>query len=124
MNYRDLSKRERQIMDIIHRRGEASVSDILKYLENPSSYNSMRTLMNILEKKGHLVHRLKGNKYIYKATAQKENVKKTALDNLIRTYFDKSALSVVSSLLSQQQLSEEELDTIGKIIDDAKKKAK
>lgn len=122
MAYRNLSKRERQIMDIIHRRSEASVSDVIKYLEDPSSYNSMRTLMNILEKKGHLSHRLEGNKYVYKATAQKESVKKTALDNLITTYFDRSALNVVSSLVSQQQLSEEELDRISKIIEDAKRK--
>ncbi len=116
-----LSKRERQIMDIIHQKGELSVSEVIDALSNPSSYNSIRTLMNILEKKGHLKHRQEGNKYIYYATVQKERAKKNALDHLIRTYFDKSAPSIVSSLLSDHRLTKAELDEISRLIEEAKK---
>ena len=120
MDYQDLSKRERQIMDIIHQKGELSVSEVIDALSNPSSYNSIRMLMNILEKKGHLQHRQQGNKYIYYATIQKERAKKNALDHLIKTYFDKSAPSIVSSLLSDHQFSKEDLDEISRLIEEAK----
>ena len=118
--YEDLSKRERQIMDIIHRLGEASVGDVLEKLSNPPGYNSVRMLMNILEEKGHLKHRNEKNKYYYSATLQKEVVKKSALDHLLSTYFNKSIPDVMSALLAQKKVSPTELEELSEMIQKAK----
>lgn len=118
--YEDLSKRERQIMAIIHRLGEASVGDVLGKLSNPPGYNSVRMLMNILEEKGHLKHRNEKNKYYYSATLQKEVVKKSALDHLLSTYFNKSIPDVMSALLAQKKVSPTELEELSEMIQKAK----
>ncbi len=118
--YEDLSKRERQIMDIIHRLGEASVGEVLEELSNPPGYNSVRMLMNILEEKGHLKHRNEKNKYFYSATLQKEVVKKSALDHLLSTYFNRSVPEVMSALLSQKRISANELEELSALIQKAK----
>lgn len=118
--YEDLSKRERQIMDIIHRLGEASVGEVLEELSNPPGYNSVRMLMNILEEKGHLKHRNEKNKYIYSATLQKEVAKKSALDHLLSTYFNRSVPEVMSALLSQKRISATELEELSELIQKAK----
>lgn len=123
-DYIELSKRERQIMDIIHRLGEASVNEVLDRLPNPPTYNSVRMLMNILERKGHLRHRNEKNKYIYFASLKKEEAKKTALDNLLKTYFEGSAPSIVSTLIEQEKISPSDLEELSKMIEDAKKKRK
>ena len=125
--YDDLSKRERQIMDIIHRLGEASVGEVLDELSNPPGYNSIRMLMNILEEKGHLKHHNEKNKYFYSATLQKEVVKKSALEHLLSTYFNRSVPEVMSALLSQKKISSAELQELSELIkrakeDDTKKK--
>ena len=118
--YDDLSKRERQIMDIIHRLGEASVGEVLDELSNPPGYNSIRMLMNILEEKGHLKHRNEKNKYFYSATLQKEVVKKSALEHLLSTYFNRSVPEVMSALLSQKKISSAELQELSELIKRAK----
>lgn len=118
--YDDLSKRERQIMDIIHRLGEASVGEVLNELSNPPGYNSIRMLMNILEEKGHLKHRNEKNKYFYSATLHKEVVKKSALDHLLSTYFNRSVPEVMSALLSQKKISSAELQELSELIKQAK----
>ena len=118
--YEDLSKRERQIMDIIHRLGEASVGEVLEELSNPPGYNSVRMLMNILEEKGHLKHRNEKNKYFYSATLQKEVVKKSALDHLLSTFFNRSVPEVMSALLSQKRISANELEELSALIQKAK----
>lgn len=118
--YEDLSKRERQIMDVIHRLGEASVGEVLEKLSNPPGYNSVRMLMNILEEKGHLKHRNEKNKYFYSATLQKDVVKKSALDHLLSTYFNRSVPEVMSTLLSQKRISATELEELSELIRKAK----
>ena len=120
-DYQNLSKRERQIMDVVHRLNEASVNDVIERLPNPSGYNSIRMLMNILEKKGHLDHRVDKKRFIYFPTVQKEVVKKSALDHMLATYFDKSVPSVVSALLSEKDLTHAELDELSEMISQAKK---
>lgn len=122
--YNDLSKRERQIMDIIHQLTEASVGDVLDRLSNPPGYNSVRMLMNILEQKGHLKHRNEKNKYFYSATLQEEVVKRSALDHLLSTYFDRSVPQVMSALLSHKKISVKELDELSQLIAAAKQKEK
>lgn len=123
-DYQKLSKRERQIMHIIHQLGEAGVSDVLDRLPDPPGYNSVRMLMNILERKGFLKHHQEKNRYIYTATAQTEEVKKSALDHLLKTFFGGSTPKVVSTLLEQRDLSENDLEELSKMIEAAKKQQK
>lgn len=123
-DYQKLSKRERQIMDIIHQLGEASVNDVLDRLIDPPGYNSVRMLMNILERKDFLKHHKEKNRYIYSATAKKEEVKKSALDHLLKTFFGGSAPKVVSTLLQQRNLSEADLEALSQMIEAAKKQQK
>ena len=117
-----LSKRERQIMDIIYRMGEASVSDVLERLPDPPGYNSARMLMNILERKGHLQHRKEKNRFIYFPTVKTEEAKKSALNHLLRTFFSGSASGVVSTLLKEKNMSEEDLQELSDMIEAAKRK--
>ena len=121
-DYKNLSKRERQIMDILHQIGEGSVNDVLEKLVDPSGYNSIRMLMNILEKKGHLEHRTEKKKYVYFPIMKKEVAKKSALDHIMTTYFDKSVPKVVSTLLSDKKLTGADLDELSDMIEKAKKK--
>ena len=116
-----LSKRERQIMDVVHQQGEVSVADVLERLPDPSGYNSIRRLMTILEQKGHLQHRKVKNKYIYYATVQKEAAKRSALNHLLRTFFSGSTPKVVSTLLKEKDLTNEDLEELSRMIEEAKK---
>lgn len=103
-------------MDILHQLGEGSVNEVLERLTDPSGYNSIRMLMGILEKKGHLKHKAIKNKYIYFPAVKKEVAKKSALKHLMETYFDKSAPSIVSTLLTDKGITEEDLEEISKLI--------
>ncbi len=121
-NHINLSRRERQIMDIIFRLGEAGVADILKYLPDPPGYNSVRVILTILEKKGHLIHKMDGQRYIYMPVELPDRAKQTALSHLLTTFFEGSAPKVMSTLLdiSATKLSVEDFDELSKMIDQAK----
>ncbi len=121
-DYENLSKRERQIMNVLHQLGEGSVGAVLERLTDPSGYNSIRKLMNILEEKGLLQHRKEKNKYIYFPTVKKEVAKKSALKLLVETYFDRSVPSIVSTLLADKKLTAKDLDEISDMIAAAKRK--
>lgn len=119
----NLSKRERQIMDIVVKLGQATVYDILDQMTNPPSYNAIRVTMTILEKKGYLLHKSEGNRYIYFPSQQPEKLRLTALEHLLSTLFQGSAKEMVSSLLKLPgaKLNEETLEEITRMIEDAKK---
>ena len=123
-SFNQLSRRERQIMDIIHQEGEADVSRVLEKIPNPPKYNSIRKTLAILEEKGHLMHHKDGPRYVYTATQRPEQAKKGALDYLMTIFFEGSAPKVVSSLLQAKELSEEELDQLSEMIEKAKKDRK
>ena len=115
-NYQDLSKRERQIMNILHKIGEGSVSEVLEQLPDPpkAGYSSIRAIMGILRKKGFLAYRKVGAKYVYYPTTKLDKAQKSALNQVMKTFFEGSAPKVVSTLLgmSPEKLSEDELDEI------------
>jgi BlaI family penicillinase repressor len=121
-----LSRRERQIMDIIHRQGKATVAEVSESLPDPPSYSAVRAMLRILEEKGHLKHRQEGARYVYVATQSREKASRSALKRLIATFFDGSIEQAVSALIesSDAKLSETELDKIQQIIDQAKKEGK
>ena len=115
-----LGKRERQIMEIVYRRGRASASDVLADLPDPPTYSSVRAMLRYLEEKGQLRHEQDGARYVYHPVAAKEDVKGSALSHVVRTFFDGSVSSAVASLLGAEPISAEEHHRLSKLLDAAK----
>ena len=116
-----LSRRERQIMDIVYQRGRASVADVLEDLPDPPSYSTVRALLGILEEKGYLTHKKDGKRYIYRPTQPRHLAGRSALKQIFQTFFDKSIEKTVMTLISDADLSDEELDRLSQRIEQAKK---
>jgi predicted transcriptional regulator len=117
-----LGARERQIMDAIHRLGEASVNEVRDQLPDPPSYSAVRTMIRLLEQKGWLRHRQEGVKYVYRSTQPLDRARKSALRHLLDTFFRGSTGDAVAALLdlSSEELTPEEFDRLTKLIDDAR----
>ncbi|MFP4106954.1 MAG: BlaI/MecI/CopY family transcriptional regulator [Phycisphaerae bacterium] len=117
-----LSKRERQVMDVVYELGEATAGEVMERLPNPPSYSAVRTTMRILEEKGHLVHGKRGNKYLYKPTRNRRAAGMSAIRRVVRTFFDNSASQAVAALLdaSEEELTDEEVQRLSKMIEEAK----
>lgn len=122
----DLGRRERQILEVIYKLGEASVGDVLEQLPDPPAYDSVRTIIRILEGKGLLRHRRDGTKYVYRPTQSHETASRSALSHLMQTFFKGSASDTVAAVfdLSSDQLSDEELNQLEKLIDQARKEGR
>ena len=121
-----LSRRERQIMDIIYRRGEASAAEVMADMPDPPSYSAVRTFLRLLEEKGHLKHRKQGAKYIFEPTRSRRQAGRSAVKRVLQTFFDGSTEKVVAALLdvSASDLSEEELNRLAELIEEAKKEGR
>jgi predicted transcriptional regulator len=115
-----LGRRERQIMEILYRRGRASVADVLGDLPDPPSYSSVRAMLRYLEEKGQLSHEADGPRYLYRPTAAREDVRGSALANVVRTFFDGSVSTAVAALLENAPLSREEYDRLSLLLDEAR----
>jgi len=126
MAHSTLSRRERQIMDVVYRRGEATAAEILTEIPEPPSYSAIRALLRILVDKGHLQHREDGPRYVYGPTVSRQKARAGALAQLVNTFFDGSAAQAVSALLdaSQGKLSKAELDEMNALIAAARKKGR
>jgi predicted transcriptional regulator len=122
----DLSRRERQIMDIIYRRGRASAADVLEELPDPPSYSAVRALLRILEEKGHLEHEKDGARYLYKPTVPRDEARQSAMKRLVRTFFDGSAERAVAAFLDMNaaDLSHEDLDRLVELIEQARREGR
>jgi predicted transcriptional regulator len=118
----NLSRRERQIMDILYRLGSATAAEIRENLPEPPSYSTVRALLRILEDKGHLRHQYDGPRYIFTPVVSRPAAQKSALRQMVRTFFDGSATQAVAALLdmSARDLTDEELDRLGKLVEQAK----
>lgn len=118
-----LSRRERQIMDILHARGAASAAEVRAALSDPPSYSAVRALLRILEHKGHVKHRAEGLKYVYLARASRRTATRAALRRLLATFFAGSVSQAVAALLEDAdvRLSEPELKQIETLIEQARK---
>ena len=114
-----LGKRERQIMDALYARGRASVAEVLESLPQPPSYSSVRAMLRYLEDKGHLHHEEDGPRYVYVPTASKQEVRKSALGHVVRTFFDGSVSSVVAALIENSELSSDEYERLSRLLDEA-----
>ena len=124
--YMDLSRRERQIMDAVYRRGSCTVSDVLAEIPDPPSYSAVRAIIGKLEEKGHLRHEQDGPRYVYFPSRPREEARETALRRVLRTFFDGSPTKAVAAVLdmSVERLSKAELDELQRLIDDAKAKGR
>ncbi len=107
-----LSRRERQVMDIVYERGRATAGDITAALPDPPSYSAVRALLRILETKGHLRHDADGLRYVYSPTVPRDQASRSALRSLVRTFFDGSATQAVAALLDQSKLSDDDLERL------------
>ena len=121
-----LSRRERQIMDIIHARGEATALEVNGALPDPPSYSTVRALLRILEDKGRLRHRKDGARYVYLATQSRAKASRSALQRILNTFFGGSVEQAVTGLLeaSDTELSEADLAKLRKIINQARKEGR
>jgi BlaI family penicillinase repressor len=126
MQRSELSRRERQIMDILLRRGRATASEVREALADAPGYSAVRALLRILEDKGHVRHEEEGLKYVYLPVVTREKASKSAMQHLLTTFFNGSAEKAVAALLdaSAAKLSTEELDRLAKLIDEARKEGK
>lgn len=117
-----LSRRERQIMDVVYRLGKTSVTDVLERLPDPPSYSAVRALMRILEEKGHLKHEQDGPRYVYLPTVPRDAAQGAALSHLVRTFFGGSTEAAVAALLEMPEggMNEDELDRLSRLIDEAR----
>ena len=121
----ELSRRERQIMDILFARGRATGPEIQEALSDQPNYSSVRTILRVLERKGYVRHVEEGLRYVYEPTVARDAASRSALQRIIRTFFDGSAKEAVAALLDPSfQVSEAELGELSKIIERAKKERK
>jgi predicted transcriptional regulator len=118
----NLSRRERQIMDILYRRGRATAADVMEELPGDPSYSTVRTQLRVLEDKGHVRHEEEGLRYVYSAAVPRHAARRSALKHLVNTFFDGSTEKVVTALVGEgARLSPDELDRIAALIDKARK---
>lgn len=113
------SKREKEMMDIIYRRGQATAAEVLEEMPDPPSYSAVRATLRVLENKGHLRHLDDGTRYVYEPVVNRERASRSALNNLMETFFDDSAEKAVAALLEARsdQLSDQDYDRIKKLVD-------
>jgi predicted transcriptional regulator len=121
-----LSRRERQIIEILYQRGKATVLEVREAMEDAPGYSAVRTLLRVLEEKGHVRHRAEGLKYVYAPTVARDKAKRSAVKHLLGTFFSDSPEQVVAALLdvSSTRLTREELDRMGEMIEQAKREGK
>ncbi len=118
----NLSRRERQIMDVLYRDGQATASEVLAALPDPPSYSAVRAMLRILENKGHARHVADGTRYVYLPTLARDRAGRPALAGVLETFFDGSTEKAVAALLdlSRSDLSTEQLDRLSELIDQAR----
>ena len=121
---RELSRRERQIMDALYALGEAGVSDVVRALPDQPAYNTVRVMLGILEKKGWVSHREDGPRYVYRPVIAREKAQQSAMKHVLKTFFKGSPSAAILALLGQggAKLSRDELDEIAQAIAQARKK--
>jgi predicted transcriptional regulator len=122
----NLSRRERQIMDIIYRLGEATVNDVLENMSDPPSYSAVRAFLRILEKKNYLRHKQDGPRYLYRPVVSRDKVGQSVLNGLLKNFFDGSREKMITALLDvpSSELSKRELERLSKLIKQARKEGR
>jgi predicted transcriptional regulator len=118
-----LTRRERHIMDILYRRGRATVGEVMEELSGQPNYSTVRAQLRVLEDKGHVRHEEVGLRYVYAPTVPRHAVRQSALKHIVDTFFDGSTHNVIAALLGGEgtRVGEEELDRIAKLVEKARK---
>ena len=121
-----LSRRERQIMDILYQRGKASASEVREAMEDAPSYSAVRAMLRVLEEKGHIKHQEEGLKYVYVPVVAREKAKRSAVKHVLDTFFAGSPEQIVAALLdvSSSRLTPGELDRMAELIEKARREGK
>ena len=122
-SHHELSRRERQIIDILYAQGRSTAAEVQTALSDPPSYSAVRAMLRILEEKGHVRHEQDGPRYVYLPTVARDNAKRSALKHVLRTFFDGSAEQAISTLLddASTKMSEAELERLARMISDARR---
>jgi BlaI family penicillinase repressor len=126
MSETGLSRRERQIMDILYQRGKVSAAEVREAMPDAPSYSAVRAMLRILEEKGHVKHQAEGLRYVYVPTVGRDKAKRSAVKHLVDTFFAESPAQIVAALLdvSSTRLTREELDRMSEMIEKARKEEK
>lgn len=121
-----LGRRERQIMDVIYRRGHASVTDVLAELPDPPTYSAVRGMLRLLEEKGYLRHEQEGLKYVYRPADDTRQVRANALKHMVKTFFGGSPEEAVAALLemSDNKISERDKQYLSQLIKKAQQEGR
>ena len=121
-----LSRRERQIMEILYQHGKASASQVRELMESAPGYSAVRAMLRVLEEKGHVKHEAAGLKYVYVPTVGREKAKRSAVKHVLDTFFNGSPEQIVAALLdvSATRLTPGELDRMAEMIEKAKREEK
>ncbi|HTY43191.1 MAG TPA: BlaI/MecI/CopY family transcriptional regulator [Thermoanaerobaculia bacterium] len=117
-----LSRRERQIMEVLYREGRATAGEVLERLPDPPGYSAVRALLRILENKGQVRHAADGNRYVYEPRLTRDRAGRPALAGVLETFFDGSTEKAVAALLdlSRADLSDADLDRLSDLIEQAR----
>ncbi len=124
--YTVLSRRERQIMDIIYQRRQATAAEVMEHLPDPPSYSAVRALLRVLEEKGHVRHKHDGPRYVFYPTVSRDRARQSALKQVVGTFFEDSTEQAVATLLdmSAKEMSDVELDRLAELIEQARKEGR
>src|SRR5215831_7477337 len=124
--HRNLSRRERQMMDILYQRGRATALEIMDAMPDPPTYSAVRAKLRVLEEKGHVRHEEESLRYVYLPTMPRDTARRSAMRHLVATFFEGSVERAVAALLdlSAARLDERELDRISGLIEEARKESK
>ena len=119
-----LSRRERQILDILYAKGSATAAEVHAAMPDAPSYSAVRALLRILETKGHATHQAQGTRYLYLPSVPRESARNSALTRIVQTFFDGSAGQAAAALVDSGSLSDEELTRLSALIDRARKEGR
>ena len=124
--HQQLSRRERQIMDILYEKKQASAAEVREAMADAPSYSAVRALLRILVEKGHLGHVKEGARYIYRPKRPRQSAAREAMGRVLKTFYEGSAVDAVTALmdLSSRNMSEEDLQRLSELIDEAKKEGR
>ena len=123
MTQNDLSRRERQLLDVIYRLGRATASDVLEQLDDAPTYTTVRGLLRVLETKGHIRHDDDGGRYVYRPVVAKQRAAKSAIKHVVSTFFDGSPSDALAALLgSERRIDAEELERLAALVEEARRK--
>ena len=119
-----LSRREREILDILYAKGSATATEAHQAMAEAPSYSAVRALLRILEEKGHASHETQGTRYVYVPSVPRERARNSALTRIVKTFFDGSAAQAAAALVDSGSLSEEELERLSALIARARKEGR